>query len=57
MRVDAQRRLYRARSEGLQEVDEWLMPYRAMWARHLDNLGRHLDQMASDEEESPHVRP
>lgn len=48
-RVDAQRRLYRMRSEGLREVDEWLRPYRAMWSKHLDDLERHLDQMASDE--------
>jgi DNA-binding transcriptional ArsR family regulator len=50
-RVDAQRRVYRTRSEGLREVDEWLMPFRAMWSSHLDQLERHLDQMASDDQE------
>lgn len=31
VRVDAQRRLYRLRPEGLREVDRWLAPYRAQW--------------------------
>jgi DNA-binding transcriptional ArsR family regulator len=51
VRIDGQRRVYRTRSEGLREVDEWLMPYRAMWSGHLDGLERHLDQMASDDQE------
>ena len=44
-RVDAQRRLYRVRSEPLREVDAWLAPYRAMWGSSLDALERHLDRM------------
>ena len=43
-RVDAQRRLYRVRHEGLREVDAWLEPYRAMWNDSLDALERHLDE-------------
>ncbi len=43
-RVDAQRRYYRGRPQPLREVDAWLAPYRAMWARSLDALERHLDQ-------------
>ena len=43
VRVDAQRRMYRVRAEPLVEVDEWLAPYRQMWARSLDRLGRHLE--------------
>jgi DNA-binding transcriptional ArsR family regulator len=31
-RIDAQRRLYKLRPEPLQEIDEWIAPYRAMWA-------------------------
>ena len=31
-RTDAQRRLYRLRTEPLREIDEWLAPYRAAWA-------------------------
>ena len=45
VRVDAQRRLYRVRPEPLQELDEWLAPYRALWAKRLDDLARHLDEM------------
>jgi DNA-binding transcriptional ArsR family regulator len=44
-RVDASRRLYRLRPEGLREVDEWLAPYRALWERRLDDLADHLDAM------------
>jgi DNA-binding transcriptional ArsR family regulator len=42
--VDAQRRLYRLKSE--QEVDAWLAPFRRFWSAHLDALERHLDRMA-----------
>jgi DNA-binding transcriptional ArsR family regulator len=38
VRGDAQRRLYRVRPEGLRELDDWLAPYRAMWADRLDSL-------------------
>ncbi len=36
VRVDAQRRIYRLRPDGLREVDEWLAPYRAFWEGRLD---------------------
>jgi DNA-binding transcriptional ArsR family regulator len=36
VRSDAQRRLYRVRPEPLRAVDEWLEPYRRMWAARLD---------------------
>jgi DNA-binding transcriptional ArsR family regulator len=42
VRSDAQRRLYRLRSEPLRDLDEWLEPYRAEWSARLDALGRHL---------------
>ena len=45
VRSDAQRRLYRVRAEPLRELDEWLTPYRQMWAARLDDLERHLDAM------------
>jgi DNA-binding transcriptional ArsR family regulator len=45
VRGDAQRRLYSVRPEPLRAVDEWLAPYRAMWATSLDDLERHLDTM------------
>ena len=44
VRVDAQRRLYRLRLEPLAEIDEWLAPYRRLWADRLDALERHLDE-------------
>ncbi|TMC05383.1 MAG: winged helix-turn-helix transcriptional regulator [Chloroflexi bacterium] len=47
-RIDAQRRLYRVRAEPLRAVDEWLEPYRALWASRLDELERHLDAMPDE---------
>jgi DNA-binding transcriptional ArsR family regulator len=44
-RVDAQRRLYRVRPEPLQQVDDWLAPYRVLWGPSLDALGTHLDRI------------
>jgi DNA-binding transcriptional ArsR family regulator len=49
-RTDAQRRIYRVRTEPLREVDDWLRPYRARWAGHLSALERHLDFMGEGEE-------
>jgi DNA-binding transcriptional ArsR family regulator len=43
-RTDAQRRLYRIRTEPLIELDEWLASYRRLWTSHLDRLGQHLDR-------------
>ena len=47
-RSDAQRRLYRLRPEPLRAIDEWLEPYRWLWATSLDALERHLDSMPGD---------
>ncbi len=46
---DAQRRVYRLRAEGLQEVDAWLAPYRTFWAQRLDALEAHLDAIEDDD--------
>ena len=43
--VDAQRRLYRLKTEALQEVDAWLAPFRRCWSAHVDALERHLNSM------------
>jgi len=43
--VDAQRRLYRLKTEPFQEVDEWLEQFRRFWSAHLDALERHLDRV------------
>jgi DNA-binding transcriptional ArsR family regulator len=45
VRVDAQRRLYRIEAEPLRAMDEWLAPYRRLWAARLDALTEHLDTM------------
>jgi DNA-binding transcriptional ArsR family regulator len=45
VRGDAQRRLYSVRGEPLRVIDDWLAPYRAMWAARLDDLERHLDAL------------
>jgi DNA-binding transcriptional ArsR family regulator len=50
VRGDAQRRLYRVRSEPLHAIDDWLAPYRQLWASHLADLEQHLDQMGDDGE-------
>jgi DNA-binding transcriptional ArsR family regulator len=47
VRRDAQRRLYDLDPAPLAELDQWLEPYRALWADRLDALGRHLDEEAS----------
>jgi DNA-binding transcriptional ArsR family regulator len=47
-RTDAQRRLYRLDARPLAAVDEWLAPYRRLWAGRLDSLARHLDEMTDD---------
>src|SRR3954451_6779814 len=44
-RIEAQRRLYRLRPEPLRELDDWLVPFRRFWAKHLDALEQHLDRM------------
>ena len=44
VRREAQRRLYSVRPEPLAEIDEWLAPYRRLWASTLDALERHLDE-------------
>jgi DNA-binding transcriptional ArsR family regulator len=44
VRTEAQRRIYGVRAEPLAEVDEWLEPYRRLWADSLDALERHLEK-------------
>lgn len=42
VRIEGQRRVYRVRPEPLQELEEWLAPFRELWARSLDDLDCHL---------------
>ena len=44
-RIEAQRRVYRLRPEPLIELDEWLVPFRRFWSKHLDALEKHLNKM------------
>jgi DNA-binding transcriptional ArsR family regulator len=50
VRGDAQRRLYSVRPEPLRAIDQWLSPYRQMWAASLDDLERHLETMSDRRE-------
>jgi DNA-binding transcriptional ArsR family regulator len=47
VRSEAQRRIYGVQPEPLQEVAEWLEPYRRLWAERLNALEKHLDEEAS----------
>jgi DNA-binding transcriptional ArsR family regulator len=49
VRVDAQRRIYRVCGQPLRTVEEWLEPYRRLWASRLDALEEHLETIADDE--------
>ena len=44
-RIEAQRRIYRLRQEPLKELDEWLVPFRRFWSKHVDALEQHLERM------------
>lgn len=52
-RINAQQRFYRVLPDALREIDDWLAPYRAMWASSLDDLEGHLDAMAKEESPVP----
>ena len=43
VRPDGQRRWYEVNPTPLEELAEWLDPYREMWSERLDSLERHLD--------------
>ena len=54
--IDAQRRLYRLRPDALQELDEWLAPFRQFWSAHVDALERHLDRIDRKTPAKRHAR-
>ncbi len=56
-RVEAQRRLYRLRPEPLMEIDAWLVPFRRFWAKHVDALERHLDEMEKTDKTDKREKP
>ena len=45
----AQRRIYAVDARPMAELDRWLAPYRRLWNRSLDDLGRHLDAHPEEE--------
>ena len=44
VRPEGRRRWYGLRAQPLEEVDEWLEPYREYWAGRLNALERHLEE-------------
>jgi len=50
VRSEAQRRMYRLRADPLRSLDEWLAPYRRLWASRLDALEEHLATQDDDPE-------
>ncbi|GGW95202.1 ArsR/SmtB family transcription factor [Streptomyces chartreusis] len=46
VRQDAQRRVYALDPAPIAALDAWLAPYRTLWNRSLDALGRRLDETA-----------
>ena len=55
-RVAAQRRIYRIEAPPFERLDEWLEPYRRLWARHLDALEHHLDSSLDNPGDTPDDR-
>jgi DNA-binding transcriptional ArsR family regulator len=49
VRPEAQRRIYRVRTDPLRALEDWLQPYRKLWESRLDDLERHLDSMPDPE--------
>ncbi len=49
---DGQRRLYDLNPEPLSELDDWLTPFRKLWAERLDALESHLHAKHSQGESS-----
>ncbi|WP_169090905.1 ArsR/SmtB family transcription factor [Paenibacillus sp. PL91] len=44
VRKDAQKHLYRLNAKPLEEISDWLEPYRLFWSNKLDDLERMLDE-------------
>jgi DNA-binding transcriptional ArsR family regulator len=44
VRPDGQRRLYRLEPGELEQLDQWLQPFRSFWAARLDALEDHLEK-------------
>lgn len=44
VRSDAQKRMYSLNVKPLEQLDDWLGPYRRFWSDKLDDLERFLDE-------------
>jgi DNA-binding transcriptional ArsR family regulator len=44
VRPEGRRRLYSLRPEPFEELDEWMLGYRAMWEGRLDRFAAELDR-------------
>ncbi|MBP1994223.1 ArsR/SmtB family transcription factor [Paenibacillus eucommiae] len=44
VRKEAQKHLYRLNAKPLEDIDQWLEPYRQFWSNKLDALEKHLDE-------------
>ncbi|MFJ8630583.1 ArsR/SmtB family transcription factor [Streptomyces sp. NPDC093568] len=53
VRQDAQRRVYALDPAPIAALDAWLAPYRELWNRSLDALGRRLDETSDTGTEDP----
>jgi hypothetical protein len=51
--VDAQRRIYKLRTEPLQEIDTWLARYRRFWESSFERLDGVLEEMKAAEGPGP----
>lgn len=56
VRRNAQRRLYRLDATPLKDLDDWLAPFRAEWADHLDALERHLERTSTPIRTAPETK-
>jgi DNA-binding transcriptional ArsR family regulator len=53
VRAEANRRYYRLRPAALVELDQWLEPFRRLWAGRLDALEHHLDRNPDPRSDHP----
>jgi len=53
VRPDGQHRWYDVNPEPLMQIEEWLEPFRRLWAARLDRLEEHLDATASTASTTP----
>ncbi|MDR3474762.1 MAG: metalloregulator ArsR/SmtB family transcription factor [Devosia sp.] len=44
IRIEGPKRFYSLNPKPLEDLDNWLAPYRAFWSQKLDALGDHLER-------------